>query len=225
MATNNAINASAQGVIYNSGTGTMSGLDGGTAGKILTSNGTGVAPSFQTAAAGSGSWSLLNSNTFSAQTSVVFNNTYFTTSYNFFYIYGSGSWDGTGSITDSLTLLLSSNNGSTWLNTGYNSVFLTAGAAGAMTTTANANNFCLTPYITAAANTKIFQFGGFIYNMNTAAVAPSCNISTQISLSTAALVGMSNCQGCRPAGTAMNALQISTANAISGTINLYGIKN
>ncbi len=50
MATNNAINLSSQGVAYYNGTGTFSGLDGSTAGKLLTSNGTGVAPSFQTAA-------------------------------------------------------------------------------------------------------------------------------------------------------------------------------
>jgi hypothetical protein len=51
MGTNNAINIASQGTVYYNGTGTFSGVDGSTAGKVLTSNGTGVAPSFQAAAA------------------------------------------------------------------------------------------------------------------------------------------------------------------------------
>lgn len=50
MTTNNAIDLTQQGTTYYNGTGTFSGIDGSTAGKVLTSNGTGVAPSFQTAA-------------------------------------------------------------------------------------------------------------------------------------------------------------------------------
>lgn len=47
MATNNSINLKAQGTAYYNGTGTFSGVDASTAGFVLTSNGTGVAPSFQ----------------------------------------------------------------------------------------------------------------------------------------------------------------------------------
>ncbi len=47
MPTNNAIDLTSQGVAYYNGTGTFSGLDGSTSGFALTSNGTGVAPSFQ----------------------------------------------------------------------------------------------------------------------------------------------------------------------------------
>ena len=49
--TNNAINLQDQGVTYYDGVGDFSGLDGITANYVLTSNGTGVAPSFQTASA------------------------------------------------------------------------------------------------------------------------------------------------------------------------------
>ena len=45
----NSINAGQQGVQYFNGTATFSGIDGSTAGKVLTSNGTLVAPSFQAA--------------------------------------------------------------------------------------------------------------------------------------------------------------------------------
>lgn len=47
--TNNSSDIKHQGVQYFNGTGTFSGIDGSTAGKVLTSNGTGVAPSFQVA--------------------------------------------------------------------------------------------------------------------------------------------------------------------------------
>lgn len=47
MPTNNAVNISSQGTVYFNGTGTFSGVDGSTSGFVLTSNGTGVAPSYQ----------------------------------------------------------------------------------------------------------------------------------------------------------------------------------
>jgi len=47
MAFNNAVNANQQGTQYLSTGGAWSGVDGSTAGFVLTSNGTGVAPSFQ----------------------------------------------------------------------------------------------------------------------------------------------------------------------------------
>jgi hypothetical protein len=53
MAFNNSSNAQQQGVQYLSSSGVWTGEDGGTAGHILTSNGTGVAPTFQAPASGS----------------------------------------------------------------------------------------------------------------------------------------------------------------------------
>jgi len=50
MAFNNAVNANQQGTQYLSTGGAWSGVDGSTAGFVLTSNGTGVVPSFQTTA-------------------------------------------------------------------------------------------------------------------------------------------------------------------------------
>lgn len=55
MPTNNAIDLNAQGMAYYNGTGTFSGVDASTAAFVLTSNGTGVAPSFQAASGGSNS--------------------------------------------------------------------------------------------------------------------------------------------------------------------------
>jgi hypothetical protein len=53
MPTSNAVNISSQGTVYYNGTGTFSGIDGGASTQVLTSNGTGIAPSFQAAASGS----------------------------------------------------------------------------------------------------------------------------------------------------------------------------
>ena len=50
MAISNDLNIGEEGVVYFNGTNTFTGLDGGTAGRVLTSNGTNVAPSFQAAA-------------------------------------------------------------------------------------------------------------------------------------------------------------------------------
>jgi len=55
MATNNSSNQKNQGVAYYNGTGSWSGVDAGTATYVLTSNGTGVAPSFQPSSGGGSS--------------------------------------------------------------------------------------------------------------------------------------------------------------------------
>lgn len=86
MATNNAINLSAQGIPYYNGAGTFSGLDGSTAGFVLTSTGTGAAPSFQ---ASSGVWTLIQSQTASNQASVDFTSG-ITSSYKLFKLYITG---------------------------------------------------------------------------------------------------------------------------------------
>lgn len=52
MATNNAINLKSQGIAYYNGSGTISGIDGSTSSFVLTSNGTGAAPSFQASSSG-----------------------------------------------------------------------------------------------------------------------------------------------------------------------------
>jgi len=52
MASSNSLNISQKGVVYFNGVTTFSGLDGSTSGKVLTSNGTGIAPSFQTITTG-----------------------------------------------------------------------------------------------------------------------------------------------------------------------------
>lgn len=47
MATNNGVNITSQGTVYYNGSNAFSGIDGSTSGFVLTSTGTGAAPSFQ----------------------------------------------------------------------------------------------------------------------------------------------------------------------------------
>ena len=53
VGTANSLNIGQQGTVYFDGTSIFTGVDGGTAGNVLTSNGTGVAPSFQAGGGGS----------------------------------------------------------------------------------------------------------------------------------------------------------------------------
>lgn len=64
MVFNNAVDAKQQGTQYLSTVGAWSGIDGGTAGNVLVSNGTGIAPSFQVVGA-SGAFTTINVQTFS----------------------------------------------------------------------------------------------------------------------------------------------------------------
>lgn len=76
MPTNNAINLREQGVAYYNGISTFDGLDGITAGFVLTSNGTNVAPSFQ-AAGSSGFSQIIKTQVTSTQTFTFDANTQF----------------------------------------------------------------------------------------------------------------------------------------------------
>lgn len=53
----NALNIKQEGIQYFDGTATFTGIDGSTATFVLTSNGVGIAPSFQASSGGSSSWS------------------------------------------------------------------------------------------------------------------------------------------------------------------------
>ncbi len=216
MATNNAVNASSQGTLYNNGTGTISGIDASTAGKVLTSNGTGVAPSFQTASAGSGGWVLLLSSAVTSQTDVVFNNTYISSTYKGYFLEASGSWD--ASQSTSMALYLSSDNGSTYKSTLYVGEYVQVATG---TVTGNALTSSL-GFITASSS-KYFNFQGFVYGMNQTSLPITSAWTSGASTSANSAHSMVHGSGIYPAGTAMNTFKFNSANAFTGTFNLYGI--
>jgi hypothetical protein len=85
----------------------------GASGTVLTSNGAGVAPTYQ--AAGGGAWSLITSTTASAAASVDF--TGLSSTYMAYRIvYNNVFTDG---VKRAISIRLSTDNGSTWLTTGY----------------------------------------------------------------------------------------------------------
>ncbi len=96
MVTNNSIDLSSQGVAYYNGTGTFSGVDGGTSAQVLKSNGTGVAPSFQATGGGSaGMNGFVNTGLIGLQSNPADGTTYYLA-------YGCQS---TSNTTNSLTIL------------------------------------------------------------------------------------------------------------------------
>lgn len=91
-------------------TGAIQNIGTGSAGQVLTSNGTGL-PSFQ--AAGGGDWVLLKTDTPSSAASVIYDNTYITTTYKT-YVVVINDYD-----SDALSMKFSDDNGATYKSTGY----------------------------------------------------------------------------------------------------------
>jgi hypothetical protein len=144
MVTNNSTNIASQGTVYYNGTGTFSGVDGSTAGKVLTSNGTGVAPSFQASSA-SGAVTTIDGDSGSASPSagvITFNANTNCGSSVLFSASGStvdlkvtdshtntiiGSSSGNSSISGTENVILSSSAGSVLSSGNYNT-FLNSGS-------------------------------------------------------------------------------------------------
>lgn len=95
-------------------TGAIQNIGTGSAGQVLTSNGTSL-PSFQAAAGGD--WVLLKTDSPSSAASVIYDNTYITTTYKTYVVIFSDV-DSTG-----LYLYVSDDNGATYKTTGYVSGF------------------------------------------------------------------------------------------------------
>lgn len=223
MATNNAINLSAQGIPYYNGAGTFSGLDGSTAGFVLTSTGTGAAPSFQASA---GVWTLIQSQTASNQASVDFTSG-ITSSYKLFKLYitglqcvvsggsyvkilcstdGGSSYD-TGANYSFNTQYYSSNSAQDW--TRGNAVaeikWLHNAIPSSLTSTDTGSSEILITGLSSAAQYKQFR----------------CISSTNVG----AEMFEYNSGGSYNVATAVDAFRIShsTGNIFLGTFSLYGL--
>lgn len=128
MATNNATDTSKPVAISQGGTSaaTMTTTDGvvyydgsalvttgvGTAGQVLTSNGAGVAPTFQSGGGGTGGLVFLDSQTASNSATIDFTSV-ITGTYNNYWLIFSGVVPATN--TASLTMVVSTDNGSSWI--------------------------------------------------------------------------------------------------------------
>jgi hypothetical protein len=159
MATNNATNTSNPVTVPQGGTGdasvtayavlcggttstgaiqNVSGV--GTAGQVLTSNGASALPTWQAASA-TGNWIFLNTQTASSSASLSFTSTYITSTYTRYVMIFSNISNASG--TTVLNMDWSTNNGSTYLGSAYQSGLLSNNYNSA--TTANSSSTTTSP--------------------------------------------------------------------------------
>jgi hypothetical protein len=108
-------------------TGAFQNCGAGTAGQVLTSNGAGVLPSFQ--AASSGAMVLLHTIEFD-NTAFIYDLTPYVTGYNTYKFITSAAENISPSAVHSISLQFSSDGGTTWITTGYSTLFFYAGGTG-----------------------------------------------------------------------------------------------
>lgn len=225
MATNNALNLKTQGVTYYNGAGAFSGVDGSTSGFVLTSTGTGAAPTFQ--AASGGNFILLDTKTANNTASTVvfttgLNSTY--SSYkiictNLQMVQGGGTKLQMRCSTDGGANYDSGNNYSyvnySW-DSGGSQNYDRAGA----TSSIQLNS----PVPDGASSTNAGGFELDIYNVASASLYKVFRyISSYVETTT---LVMQSSGGSYNSATAVNALQFlssTSGNFISGTFKLYGI--
>jgi len=180
----------------------------GTAGQILTSGGAGVAPSFTNA----GSMALIQTQTASASSSIVFSTGITSTYLNYVLFYTNI----VPSTTLTLELQLSTNGGSTYITSGYQ--------AGNNITSYNSATFANqngTTFFYLSQSTFASFTSGFLYLNNLTANAV-CSVNGQF-YQDGTFQGLSF--GYNSGTTASNAFKIltSTGNMTSGTFSLYAL--
>ncbi len=205
--------ATTDGVAYYDGKRIVTTL-AGTTGQVLTSNGAGVAPTYQDNAS---KFILISSQSASSSATISFTGL---TTYNNYLLVWRSIWAATS--TAILELLVSTNNGSTYQTTGY------AGGINynSVSSTAITNNNSTAYFPLSGSNNSGVNNSGnlFINDINT---GDTVCINGQVSYldSTSGLRSMGVISG-RSGQTAVNAirLQMSSGNIASGTFTLYGIK-
>lgn len=210
--TNASSMSTTDGVIYYDGTKLVT-TSAGSAGQILTSNGAGVAPTFQ--AVGSFPLTLLNTQTASSSASLTFTSTYITSTYSSYFIKFTLL---TSSGSAQLQMTFSTDNGSSYLNSNY--------LAGATANTYNATSWTANSSTTlcplSSTSTWLGYCGYILIDIPTsAAVIYSGKAMGWVSGSGSnfALTGTNT------GTTTVNNIKFaySSGNITSGSISLYGV--
>lgn len=233
MATNNATNDSNPVTVAQGGTGdasltayavltggttstgpiqSVSGV--GTSGQVLTSTGASSLPTWQTSTAGT--WNLIRTATASSSASIAFTSTDIT-GYTEYAVLFSTINNATGTVV--LNMDWSTNNGSTYLGSGFVSGLLSNNYNSATLANSNSTSTCpLTPSIT---NTSVPIAGILYLNFPASAIA---FFNGQLFLNDTTGV-YSECYGANTGTTTINNIRFSysSGNITSGTISLYGI--
>jgi hypothetical protein len=233
MATNNATNTSNPITVAQGGTGdssvtayavlcggtstgvvqSVSGV--GTSGQVLTSNGASALPTWQ--AAGTGSIALITTLTASSSGSLSFTSSNITSTYTSYIIILRGINNASG--TTVLNMDWSTNNGTSYLSSGYRSGTITNNYNS--TTLANTNSLATNPLTASITNTSV-PINGTLYLDFPASAAASYTGQIFVADTTAVYV---SCFGTNSGTTTINNVKFSysSGNITSGTISLYGV--
>ncbi len=190
----------------------------GTSGQILTSSGAAALPTF-TSASAVGSMVLLQTLTASNSASLVFTDTYITTSYAYYFIQINEIFPVSNGVQ--LVLNLSTNNGSTYVSTGFAASLLSNPYNSATLT--NTNSTANMPLSLAAGLSSTIGISGYLNLYGLAVSSTGVFVPGQLySGTTNYIVGGAYIP---IIATTVNALQfiMSSGNIASGTISLYGI--
>jgi hypothetical protein len=215
------------GVLYSGSSGQLLTTSAGTAGQVLTSNGPGVAPTYQTQAAG-GAWTLLQTQTASNSANITFTSTYITSTYNKYALVMNNVVPATNGV--SMNMTVSVDNGSNYLATGYKAVinvFSESATANAVSSTT------LIPLTIISGNTLANTTGiglmGTLYmtNWTSGTNYPEIHGNCAYLESSAANTLTGLWGGRAPTTSAINNIKIvmSSGNISTGTFSLYGISS
>lgn len=211
--TNASSMTTTDGVVYFDGTRLVT-TTAGTSTQVLTSNGAGVAPTFQAAPTNLG-WIKLSTKTASSSASIQFTSLISATYQTYVVVYNSVIDSAGGD----LHMLISSNNGSTWVTTNYLSGLYYVLYNSPTITNTNATAFFL-------INTGLISYAGsgtiWLYNFGLSAQPQIVADSFSNSVATSYLV---KTWGNNTTTANYNAIEFtsSSGNITSGTFTLYGV--
>ena len=189
----------------------------GSAGNVLTSNGAGALPSFQVVS--SGSFIKLQTITASNSSSVIFNSTYITGTYNNYFVIFQGVIPVTNNVNFNMDW--STNNGSTYLNSNFQSGNL--GWAWNNNVPYNGNSTSTNPLNLGGnplGNTTYNSGQIYLYNL-TSGVATPAYTGSMMQTSNIAVILYGN----NTTGSTINNIKfsMSSGNISAGTFTLYGL--
>jgi len=212
-------------------TGAFQSIDNGDINDVLTSNGPGVLPTFQPGGGGgAGAFVWLDTQTAdNTSDSIIFDSTFINSSFNNYYFL----FDGVVPVSnDQLALQLSTDNGSTWIETDYNggNAIVITGATG--TTGSNTENTYMvisgTGTNSISASTPLFGYGGYVYLNNlTSGSIPRFVCQGTYRRNSGNLIESVGGSAIYTIPITVNAIKIfmvDGSNILQGSTNLYGVK-
>lgn len=191
----------------------------GTAGQALTSNGAGALPTFQTFSTTSGSLILLDSQTASASSSLVFSTGIDSTYDNYYVIFDKLVVTTAG---DSLYLTVSVDGGGTYVATGYFSGVNTINHNSTSSDNVNVNNgaqFRLTPALSTGGACMALWLSNLTSGGQVSIMGDGTLLNSSNELRVSSIMGYNS------GSLTVDAFKIaaSTGNLTSGTVYLYGL--